>query len=91
MIHLVSGGARICILLCQTPESKFFPPSVLVSRNEDNPALQVLSNMKIINMSIKPLTLPRQGSLCLLFQEDEVDYPGGLSPSFPGLASLRVI
>lgn len=65
-------------------ESKFFPPSVLVSRNEDNPALQVLSNMKIIDMSIKPLTLPRQGSLCLLFQEkDEVDYPGGLSPSFP--------
>ena len=33
MIHLVSGGARIWILLCQTPESKFFPPSVLVSRN----------------------------------------------------------
>ena len=64
-------------------ESKFFPSSVLVSRNEDNPALQVLSNMKIIDMSIKPLTLPRQGSLCLLFQKDEVDYPGGLSPSFP--------
>lgn len=43
-------------------------------------------------MSIKPLTLPRPGPLCLLFQvKDEVDYPGGLSPSFPRTGLIEVI